>query len=73
MPLYEYKCKDCGKVLEVIQKSDDEPLSGCPDCGTPTLVRCISVSGFRLSGDGYYETDEKPKDKQKNIASNDNN
>ena len=33
MPIYEYQCKDCGKVAEYIQKMSDEPKSECEACG----------------------------------------
>jgi len=33
MPLYEYKCKECGLVVEKIQKVNDMPLKKCSRCG----------------------------------------
>lgn len=34
MPIYEYRCRKCGKVFETIQKVDEggENLK-CPSCG----------------------------------------
>lgn len=32
MPIYEYKCTDCGR-FEVEQSIKDEPLGSCPKCG----------------------------------------
>jgi len=67
MPIYEYRCNDCGHELEALQKMSDAPLSVCPSCNRPGLKKQISAPGFRLSGSGWYETDFK-SDRQKNLA-----
>lgn len=56
MPLYEYKCDKCGKVIEVRQKFSDEPLTVHEECGGG-LERLISKSAFQLKGSGWYATD----------------
>ena len=64
MPIYEYQCQDCDHQLEKIQKMSDAPLSDCPRCAAPSLVKKISAAGFRLKGTGWYATDfknNKPK------------
>ena len=33
MPIYDYKCSDCGHQIEVIQKFSDEPKTLCVECG----------------------------------------
>ena len=33
MPTYEYRCKDCGEHLEVVQSFTDDPLTTCEVCG----------------------------------------
>ena len=67
MPIYEYQCAECKHIEEVIQKISDEPLTVCPECNKPALKKKVSASGFRLSGDGWYETDFKSGNK-KNLA-----
>ncbi|MFT6221395.1 MAG: putative FmdB family regulatory protein [Candidatus Endobugula sp.] len=69
MPIYEYQCGDCQHSLEALQKMADAPLTDCPECGKPSLVKKVSAAGFRLSGSGWYETDFKSGNK-KNLASN---
>ncbi|WP_038057169.1 FmdB family zinc ribbon protein [Thermodesulfobacterium hydrogeniphilum] len=64
MPIYEYKCKKCGKHLEVWQKITEEPLKVCPECGGE-LIKLISESGFILKGTGWYVTDYARKEKEK--------
>jgi len=59
MPIYEYKCDDCGHELEKIQKMSDEPLTTCPSCGSEGLKKLISAGGFQLKGGGWYESDFK--------------
>ena len=68
MPIYEYRCQGCGHELEAIQKIADAPLSDCPACGEPELKKKISAPAFRLKGSGWYETDFKSKDKQRNVT-----
>ena len=71
MPIYEYRCQECGHELEALQKISADPLKDCPDCGAPALKKKISAVGFRLKGSGWYETDFKAGDKQKNIVKDD--
>ena len=56
MPLYEYRCERCGKVIEVLQKYSDAPLEKHEDCGGK-LEKLISQSAFQLKGSGWYATD----------------
>ncbi|MBY0370180.1 zinc ribbon domain-containing protein [bacterium] len=58
MPLYEYECAKCKKVLEVIQKFSDAPLTQCPECQSP-VQRLMSKTSFQLKGTGWYATDYK--------------
>ena len=56
MPLYEYRCQDCGETIEVIQKFSDSPLSKCEDCGG-VLERLLSASAIQFKGSGWYVND----------------
>ncbi len=58
MPLYEYECAQCKKVLEIIQKFSDAALTACPTCGQP-VKKLISRSSFELKGTGWYASDYK--------------
>ena len=59
MPFYEYRCGSCGHEFEAMQKMSDAPLTDCPGCSQPELVKLVSAAGFRLKGGGWYETDFK--------------
>ncbi|MBI5644012.1 MAG: zinc ribbon domain-containing protein [Deltaproteobacteria bacterium] len=63
MPIYEYKCKSCGKEFEVIQKFSDEPVKKCIECGK-AVEKMISQSSFVLKGTGWYQTDYAKKEKK---------
>lgn len=58
MPIYEYKCLDCGKTFEVFQKITEEPLNTCRFCNGK-VQKLISQCSFHLKGTGWYATDYK--------------
>lgn len=68
MPLYEYKCSNCGKTLEILQKRTDPPLSKCEACHSEnTMEKMISNTSFQLKGGGWYKdlyASKKPADKK---------
>lgn len=53
MPIYEYKCKKCDKIIESIQRFNDKPLTKC-DCGG-RLSKLMSKNSFLLQGTGWYK------------------
>ena len=63
MPIYEYRCAECGAEKEILQKISDAPLKDCPECGKPAMSKLVSAAGFQLKGTGWYVTDfrDKPK------------
>lgn len=66
MPIYEYKCKKCGEIYEVVQKIDDKPLKTCKDekC-EGKLEKLISKSSFKIEGYSYANDYSKPSPKRK--------
>jgi len=56
MPIYEYRCKKCGKEFELFQKISDPAVKTCRFCKGPAN-RLISLSSFHLKGGGWYVTD----------------
>jgi putative FmdB family regulatory protein len=61
MPIYEYRCGDCGHQQEFLRKVSDPPPRDCPRCGKPSLAKLLSAAGFQLKGSGWYATDFKNK------------
>lgn len=72
MPIFDYCCKNCGHEIEVLLKPGESAPVTCEKCQKETLAQKVSAPSFRLGGGGWYETIEKPKDKQRNILQSDN-
>jgi len=68
MPIYEYRCEQCGELSEVFLKSREPEPTTCPTCGGK-LRKIISQSGFQFKGTGWYVTDYARKDKKANSES----
>jgi putative FmdB family regulatory protein len=58
MPTYEYRCKDCGEHLEVVQSFTDEALTTCPKC-QGSLRKVFGNIGISFKGSGFYKTDSR--------------
>ncbi|HEY1151396.1 MAG TPA: FmdB family zinc ribbon protein [Pseudoduganella sp.] len=57
MPIYAYRCEDCGFAKDVLQKISDPQLTDCPSCGKSTFRKQVTAAGFQLKGTGWYVTD----------------
>ncbi len=57
MPIYEYRCADCGFQNEYLQKVSEPPMTVCPSCGKETFRKLLTAAGFQLKGSGWYVTD----------------
>lgn len=56
MPIYEYRCDDCGVTLEVLQRMSDDPLETCEQCGGH-LRKVLHPVAIHFKGSGFYTTD----------------
>ena len=56
MPIYEYKCRKCGKQFEAFQGITDPELKNCKFC-KGKVSKIVSLSSFSLKGSGWYATD----------------
>ena len=59
MPIYEYRCDNCGFQKEYLQRMSDPQLTDCPECKKSTLSKMVTAAGFQLKGGGWYVTDFK--------------
>jgi putative FmdB family regulatory protein len=59
MPIYAYRCNECGFAKDVLQKMSDPLLTDCPSCGKPEFKKQVTAAGFQLKGSGWYVTDFK--------------
>jgi len=60
MPTYEYVCKSCGHLFEVVQSMRDDPLTECPECGGE-LRKVFAPPAIAFKGSGFYATDHRKK------------
>lgn len=62
MPVFEYKCDDCGYKFEEFQTVKDDPITICPKCqGKVKKLISLSYSHVDYANPSeYYETVIKP-------------
>jgi putative FmdB family regulatory protein len=56
LPLYEYRCTDCGYSFEKIQNFSAKPETVCPKC-QGFLIRPVTAPALRFEGAGWYVND----------------
>jgi putative FmdB family regulatory protein len=66
MPIYEYKCSNCGYEFEVEQSIKNKPLKKCSSCKKNMLERLISTTSFSLKGDCWAKDLYSSKNKSTN-------
>ena len=59
MPIYAYRCTECGHAKDVLQRMSDAVLTLCPACGAQAFAKQVTAAGFQLKGSGWYVTDFK--------------
>jgi len=57
MPIYEYRCEECGKRSSALLTSYSSPDPVCPHCGKPALHRLVSTFATVSSGDSGGDDD----------------
>jgi putative FmdB family regulatory protein len=58
MPVYVYKCDQCGLAFERKQAVTEAPLCDCPEC-EGRVRRVIQPVGVVFKGSGWYVTDHR--------------
>jgi putative FmdB family regulatory protein len=58
VPIYEYRCEECGKRSSSLLPSYSTPDPACPHCGKPSLRRLVSTFATVSSGDGDGGADD---------------
>lgn len=59
MPVYTYRCENCGVQFEKHQSFTDNPLKTCPECKKKALKKVITPTKIIFKGSGFYATDHK--------------
>lgn len=67
MPIYEFKCLDCNKYIEILVMNKDEEIElKCPDCGSGNLERILSSTSHVMgAGSG---SDQKATTRTRNCS-----
>lgn len=58
MPTYDYQCRSCDRVIEVIHPMSSDGPSVCEQCGG-ALRRILYPTGIIFKGSGFYSTDSR--------------
>lgn len=69
MPVYTYRCGNCGVQFDQTQKFTDDPLTKCPECGKNSLHKVYTPVGIVFKGSGFYATDHRSPSGQSSWAS----
>jgi len=57
MPVYLYRCSNCGVEFEKQQSFSEQSLLRCPECGKRALKKVFQPVGIVFKGSGFYATD----------------
>jgi putative FmdB family regulatory protein len=59
MPVYTYRCENCGVRFERLQGYNEPVLTRCPECNKKTLRKVYTPVGIVFKGSGFYATDHR--------------
>lgn len=59
MPVYTYRCENCGVRFERHQGFNDPVLTRCPECNKKALRKVYTPVGILFKGSGFYATDHR--------------
>jgi putative FmdB family regulatory protein len=69
MPVYTYRCTNCGFMFDQQQKFSDAHLTRCPECSKKTLQKVFQPVGIVFKGSGFYSTDHRSPSGQSRASS----
>jgi putative FmdB family regulatory protein len=58
VPTYDYQCRSCGVISEVVHSMLEDGPSECVRCGGQ-LRRVVHPTGIIFKGSGFYKTDSR--------------
>jgi putative FmdB family regulatory protein len=63
VPVYEYRCKECGYEFDKHQSFSEARLTDCPNCEAKGALRKVFGNvGVTFKGSGFYRTDSRSTD-----------
>jgi putative FmdB family regulatory protein len=66
MPIYTYRCRECGKVFEIMKKVGSNGSEVCQYCSAEA-DRLFTPTGIIFKGSGFYTTDYKSGSSKSNL------
>ncbi len=57
MPIYRYRCENCGFEFTVLEPPNHHALRTCERCGQRAAQRVFSRVGVIYRGSGFHSTD----------------
>jgi putative FmdB family regulatory protein len=73
MPVYTYRCENCGVQFDRTQKFSDPALTRCPECGKKSLRKVYQPVGIVFKGSGFYSTDHRSPSGANRTSNNNHN
>ncbi len=59
MPIYAYRCTNCGLEKDFMRKVSDPVFTTCPSCSSEDFAKQLTAPSFHLKGSGWYASDFK--------------
>ncbi len=59
MPVYTYRCDNCGVQFDHRQSFTDPVIEICPECSEKALHKVYTPVGIVFKGSGFYATDNR--------------
>lgn len=53
MPIYSYRCQECGFTQDVLQKISDPLLTDCPSCSKPSFKKQLTAASISGGGSDF--------------------
>jgi putative FmdB family regulatory protein len=70
VPIYDYRCDECGHRFSAVQSFSEGPVEKCPNCGKRPR-RLITAPAIVFKGGGWYKTDSRTAPKESDGTSSD--
>ena len=67
MPIYDYACTRCGRVVEVVHGVNGQGPAACETCGGP-MRKLISSPAVHFKGSGWAKKDRSASNATKAAA-----
>ena len=67
MPIYDYRCSNCGHRAEILHGVHDDAARVCPECGGQ-MRKAITAPAVVFKGSGWAKVDRRSSSHRKSAA-----